>query len=92
MVLNKSGSYSSAWIGFYADQANLNPQNWAWTDGSSVTYTDWAPGWPSLNGPNIGQYESSNTVYNNGKQYWQNFYPRTQPLPYLCKQAPICGF
>lgn len=55
----KSLGFSSAYFGLYRDSSNI----WRWVDGTTVTYTNWAPGEPSGGNERWGMYYR----YSNGK-------------------------
>ena len=61
------------WIGF-TDEANEG--TFVWVDGSSTTYTKWAPGEPSNSGPNNNEdYTLINTGeggMNQSDGYWND--------------------
>jgi len=76
-IMTSSGVTGNVWLG---GSDSTTEDTWVWTDGSSVTYTDWSPGQP-------GGGTSYNCLGVNRGYNWQWFdFPCNWPTTYaVCK-------
>lgn len=69
--------FAACWIGLYFLQSN---RTWAWVDGSSGTYFDWANGEPN----NAKKNEFCVYSWNQRSQQW-NDHDCGTTVPFICE-------
>ncbi|KAM4571724.1 ladderlectin-like [Fundulus diaphanus] len=78
LILEKTGSYRSTWVGGHKGLV------WTWSDGSPFTFSSWSPGEPN----NAGGNENCMEINLRGREYVNDANCDIK-LPFVCSKESI---